>query len=118
MRTTPGGIVKSTNVLRGRLSVQRFELWLKREGFKYFHRPIWYLRMLARVGGIPEAVEDGITGYIVATEDADQAAKRMIALSRDKELRDSLGSAAYDLVRRRFGIKDQIVKLISCYGIA
>jgi L-malate glycosyltransferase len=71
-----------------------------------------------RVGGIPEAVEDGITGYIVPTEDADQAANRMIALSRNKELRDSLGSAAYDRVRRRFDIKDQIDKLISHYGIA
>ena len=43
-----------------------------------------------RVGGIPEAVEDGVTGYIVPTEDADEAAKRMIALSKDKALRESL----------------------------
>ena len=71
-----------------------------------------------RVGGIPEAVEDGITGYIVPTEDADQAANRMIALSRNKVLRDSLGNAAYERVRRRFDVKDQIAKLISHYGIA
>jgi len=71
-----------------------------------------------RVGGIPEAVEDGITGYLVPTEDADQAAKRMIALSRDKELRVSLGNTAYDRVRRRFDLKDQIAKLISYYGVS
>ena len=70
-----------------------------------------------RVGGIPEAVEDGITGYIVPTEDADQAATRIIALSRDKELRGSLGKAAHDRVRRRFDLKDQIAKLISYYGV-
>jgi len=71
-----------------------------------------------RVGGIPEAVEDGITGYLVATEDADQAAKRMMALGRDKELRVSLGKAAYDRVRRHFDLKDQIAKLISYYGVS
>jgi glycosyltransferase involved in cell wall biosynthesis len=71
-----------------------------------------------RVGGIPEAVEDGVTGFIVPTEDVDQAARRMIALSRDKQLRDSLGKAAYERVRQRFDVKDQIAKLISYYGIA
>lgn len=71
-----------------------------------------------RVGGIPEAVEDGVTGYIVPTEDADLAATRIITLSRDKELRGSLGIAAYDRVRRRFDLKDQIAKLIAHYGLA
>jgi glycosyltransferase involved in cell wall biosynthesis len=71
-----------------------------------------------RVGGVPEAVEDGVTGYIVPTEDADQAATRMIALSRDKELRVSLGNAARDRVHRRFDLKDQIAKLISYYGVS
>jgi glycosyltransferase involved in cell wall biosynthesis len=71
-----------------------------------------------RVGGVPEAVEDGITGYLVASEDADQAAIRMIALSRDKELRVSLGIAACDRVRQHFNLKDQIAKLISYYGVS
>ena len=67
---------------------------------------------------VEEAVEDGVTGYIVATEDADQAATRMIALSRDKALRGSLGSAAYQRVRGRFDVKDQIAKLISHYEVS
>jgi glycosyltransferase involved in cell wall biosynthesis len=71
-----------------------------------------------RVGGIPEAVEDGITGYIVTTEDADTAAKHMVSLSRDNELRLSLGKTAYDRVHQRFDLKGHIARLISYYGVS
>ena len=46
------------------------------------------------VGGIPESIDDGVTGFIYAAGNADELSRRMARLLDDPDLRTSLGNAA------------------------
>jgi glycosyltransferase involved in cell wall biosynthesis len=46
-----------------------------------------------RVGGVPEVVQDGTTGYLVAPQDVEAAASRLVELARDPQRRHRMGSA-------------------------
>jgi len=48
----------------------------------------------SRTGGIPEVVEDGVSGVLVAPGDAGELARALAALDRDPERRRRLGAAA------------------------
>ncbi len=56
----------------------------------------------SRVGGIPEVVEDGVTGLLVDPDDARALAAAVLRLVNDEELRIAMGSAAKASVSRRF----------------
>lgn len=56
----------------------------------------------SRVGGLPEVIQDGITGFICDQDDLDAMASRGIALLRDAELRHRIGRAAAGDVAARF----------------
>lgn len=56
----------------------------------------------SRVGGIPELVEDGVTGAIVEPKDAGQLAKSIVELMQDPGLADR--SVAAQQSARRFGL--------------
>jgi phosphatidylinositol alpha-1,6-mannosyltransferase len=47
-------------------------------------------------GGAPDAVKDGVTGFVVDGNDIDQIAERIIHLLRDEELRRKMGKAGRD----------------------
>ncbi len=59
----------------------------------------------SNVGGIPEMIEDGITGLLVPPHDPDALASAIIRLLRDHPLADMLGRAGHDLVHERFCIE-------------
>ena len=46
------------------------------------------------VGGVSDVVVDGVTGFVVAADDISGLADRLIRLSRDPDLRASMGRAA------------------------
>lgn len=48
-----------------------------------------------RHGGIPEAVEDGVSGYLVRERDTIGMADRIVALATDSRLRASMGRAGW-----------------------
>ena len=48
----------------------------------------------SRTGGIPEVVEDGVSGILVTAGDADDLARALATLERDPERRRRLGEAA------------------------
>jgi L-malate glycosyltransferase len=56
----------------------------------------------ARVGGIPEAIEDESTGVLVAAESPSEIATAVTRLVSDEALRHSLGRAAESRARERF----------------
>ncbi len=61
----------------------------------------------SRVGGIPEGMEDGTTGFLVPERDPAALARRMVELLERPELRQRMGDAARRFVERRFEIGRQ-----------
>jgi glycosyltransferase involved in cell wall biosynthesis len=62
-----------------------------------------------RAGGIPEAVEDAVTGLLVPPHDDAALAAGISALLRDQALRDRFGAAGRERVERDFSI-DRLVE--------
>ncbi len=56
----------------------------------------------SRIGGLPEVIEDGETGYLCALDDIDHMAARGDAILSDRALREKIGRAAAQSVRTRF----------------
>lgn len=62
----------------------------------------------SQVGGIVDAVENGVNGLLVPSGNAMKLAEALSLLLQDKELRKRMGDAANLLVSRRFGIEQQV----------
>jgi len=56
----------------------------------------------SRVGGLPEVVEDGVSGFLCEPDDVDGMAKAAIGLLSDPVLHKRFAQAAVDRVRRQF----------------
>jgi glycosyltransferase involved in cell wall biosynthesis len=56
----------------------------------------------SEVGGIPELIEDGVTGYLVAPGNEAQLAERIVALLEDPELSLRLGTAGRQFATSAF----------------
>jgi colanic acid/amylovoran biosynthesis glycosyltransferase len=67
------------------------------------------------VGGLPENVADGITGYVVRQRDADAMAARLITLAHDDRLRQELGRAGRARAIAHFNLANQIPKFCALY---
>jgi glycosyltransferase involved in cell wall biosynthesis len=56
----------------------------------------------SRVGGLPEVVQDGITGFLVPPGDVQALRERLEQILRDPSLAQRLGAAAREVVLERF----------------
>jgi colanic acid/amylovoran biosynthesis glycosyltransferase len=68
-----------------------------------------------RHGGIPEAVEHGRTGFLVAEEDHVALANAMQLIASSPVLLKEMGMCAHTTVRERFEQETQIDQLESFY---
>lgn len=68
-----------------------------------------------RVGGVPEIVEDGRTGLLVAAGDPGALARAVVSMLADPVQARALGDAARALARERFGIDRQIQRTIELW---
>ena len=59
----------------------------------------------SRVGGIPEVVQDGETGLLVAAGDAPALAQAIVQLVHDRTLCERMGRAGLEVVRRDYDIR-------------
>jgi glycosyltransferase involved in cell wall biosynthesis len=69
----------------------------------------------SNVGGIPEMVQDGVTGLLVPPHDADALAAAITRLLLDHPLADTLARAGHDLVHDRFCIDLMVRAIESIY---
>ena len=56
------------------------------------------------VGGVPELVEDGVTGILVPSRDPQALAQAILRLVKDPDLRQRMGKAAQERALERFDI--------------
>jgi glycosyltransferase involved in cell wall biosynthesis len=59
----------------------------------------------SNVGGIPEMIEDGVTGLLVPPRDPAALAAAIVRLLKEHSFADTLGRASHDLVHDRFCIE-------------
>jgi glycosyltransferase involved in cell wall biosynthesis len=64
----------------------------------------------ARVGGIPEEVDDGITGLLVPRRDAGALAAALRRLVADGAAARAMGVAGHARVRRRFSLDGMVAR--------
>lgn len=60
----------------------------------------------APVGGVPEMIEDGVTGYLVDSDDSDLLAQRIIELMDDFDMAAKMGAAAREVAKSRYNARD------------
>lgn len=68
-----------------------------------------------RVGGNPEAVEDGSSGFLVPPDDPGAAADRVLTLLRNPQQRRTMGSKGREIVTARFTANIMIERLVHVY---
>lgn len=67
------------------------------------------------VGGIPEAVEDGVNGYLIRPGDCDRLAESIERLAESPELRDRMGHSGHAMAAQKFALSVIIEQLESLY---
>jgi L-malate glycosyltransferase len=68
------------------------------------------------VGGAREAIADGETGYIVASDDDQAMAERLLAILNDQSLASRLGEAGRSRAREKFSLQTQLKSTLDLYG--
>jgi glycosyltransferase involved in cell wall biosynthesis len=71
-----------------------------------------------RVGGIPEVISDGVTGYLVGRGDVAAMCDRILQLLVDPALRARMGASGRDTVAGKFDLRKNVSQLIGSYGIS
>jgi glycosyltransferase involved in cell wall biosynthesis len=68
------------------------------------------------IGGIPEQIEDGVTGFLTPPGDSEAMAARTAQLLRDADMRRRFAENAADSARRRFDLKKQVDAYLAWYN--
>ena len=74
-------------------------------------RPI----VATHAGGIPEVVEDGVTGLLVPPRDPPALAAATVRALKDPDLRQRMGKAGFDRVCARFTVDRMVEKTAAVY---
>jgi glycosyltransferase involved in cell wall biosynthesis len=76
-----------------------------------FEKPV----IASAIGGIPEIIDEGITGYLVPSGSPRHLADRMLKLLNDPETRQKMGRNGRRVVHERFNLPNAIAELIAHY---
>jgi glycosyltransferase involved in cell wall biosynthesis len=76
-----------------------------------FGRPV----VVTNVGGLPEAVDEGNSGFIVSAGDSGSLAKRIVQVLKDRELQCRMGKYALILSKTKFSWEQIALKTLELY---
>jgi glycosyltransferase involved in cell wall biosynthesis len=68
------------------------------------------------VGGIPEQIEDGRTGFLVPAGDPEALADRLTQLLSDSALRQRVAASSVEAARSRFDLRRQVDAYLDWYS--
>jgi glycosyltransferase involved in cell wall biosynthesis len=71
-----------------------------------------------RVGGIPELVEDGRTGFLVERGDSKAMAEKLLLLLDDARLRRDMGERGRLAAESLFDVRKNVSQVLQLYGIS
>lgn len=71
--------------------------------------------VVSDVGGLPEVVDNAITGYVVPDNDVEAASKAISILALNKELRKKMGNSGRSKVNKLYNWNDNLQLLIDLY---
>lgn len=60
-----------------------------------------------RVGGTPEVVQDGVSGFLTKPDEVALMVEHILTLAASPSLRTGMGNAGYDYIRKEFGFEKQ-----------
>jgi glycosyltransferase involved in cell wall biosynthesis len=86
--------------------------WMIAEAMAY-SKPV----VATRVGGIPELIEDGATGFLVARGDTKAMAEKILLLLGDRALRTQMGRTGCQTANTKFNLQQNVAQLLKLYGI-
>jgi glycosyltransferase involved in cell wall biosynthesis len=86
--------------------------WMIAEAMAY-QKPI----VATRVGGIPELVRDGESGFLVERGNVAATAEKILLLSEQPELRRQMGQAGSQITNEKFALKRNVGQMIRLYGL-
>jgi glycosyltransferase involved in cell wall biosynthesis len=69
----------------------------------------------ARAGGLPEIIEDGMTGLLVPAGDTPALAKAIVSLLKDRGERTQMGSAGRERARTKFSVEENSAANLCLY---
>ena len=69
-----------------------------------------------KVGGNVEAVDDGITGYLIDPQDSKQLSEKIASLIKDADLRKNMGAAAKAKFLKEFRLEVMVNKIKQMYS--
>jgi len=67
------------------------------------------------VGGVPELIKDGRSGFLVPPKNPGKLAEKILKLAEDKKLRAGFGQAGYDTIIENFSFNRQSEILYAAY---
>ncbi|MFH1777510.1 MAG: glycosyltransferase family 4 protein [Candidatus Omnitrophota bacterium] len=68
-----------------------------------------------RVGGIPEVVKDGVTGFLVPPQNSEAIAEAVIKLLKDDFLREQMSRQARENIDYRFSVEAMVARIAGVY---
>lgn len=104
-----GGICTATDILALPSRMDSFGLVLAEAG--YYGLPV----VATDVGGIPEVIEDGVTGLLVPPEDPPALAAGLARLIDDRDYRERLGRAGKKRVEALFSVERMTANFHEAY---
>ena len=72
--------------------------------------------VVSNVGGLPEVVEDGVNGFVVEPRSPEQTADAIERLLGDQDLRERMGRAGRERVRRLYDWRASVEQMVGIYG--